>query len=64
MPARKYTEVQFTKGVDGKRLAEPVVVEFPKYKPVGRTKSQTRALMERKGMHPKMIEMATKHMKK
>ena len=64
MPAQKVTEVQFSKDVNGKILAEPVVVEFPKYKPVGRTRAQTRALMERKGMHPAMIEMATKHMKK
>lgn len=68
MPAKKKaplkTVVEFTKDKDGMKLSEPVTVSFPAYKPVGRTRAQTRALMEAKGMHPAMIEQATKHMKK
>ena len=63
MPAKK-VEVTFTKDKDGRKLNNPVTVKFPVYKPVGRTRAQTKALMEKKGMHPAMIEQATRFMKK
>lgn len=67
MPAKKAAkkvEVTFTKDKDGVTLDKPIKVKFPAYKPVGRTRAQTKALMEKKGMHPAMIEQATKFMKK
>lgn len=39
-------------------------VQFPPYKPVGRTKAETKDLMKEKGMHSAMIAQATKFMKK
>eukprot|EP00966_Prymnesium_polylepis_P214415 4965570-Prymnesium_polylepis.1 len=62
MPTNKI-EVTFTKDGDGKKLPNPVKVKFPAYKPVGRTRAQTRAIMEMKGMAEGMILQATKHMK-
>lgn len=55
-PKRPAQPAPWTIGDDGKII-------FPTYKPVGRTRAQTRALMEAKGMHPAMIKQATKHMK-
>tara|TARA_Y100000389_G_C17439940_1_gene507933 strand:+ start:984 stop:1166 length:183 start_codon:yes stop_codon:yes gene_type:complete len=59
MPAKKKVPTNpkpWTQDKDGKMI-------FPAYKPVGRTRAQTRALMEMKGMHEKMIAQATKYMK-
>ena len=64
MPAAKKIKVTFTKDKDGFKLPKAVTVEFPAYKPVKHTKAQTKALMEKKGMHPAMIERATMFMKK
>lgn len=67
MPAKKAArtvEVTFTKDKDGDNLKNPVKVKFPAYKPVGRTRAQTKARMEKKGMHPAMIKQATRFMKK
>ena len=67
MPAKKKAAppriVTFTER-QGVMLETPVTVKFPGYKPVGRTRAQTEALMKAKGMHPAMIKEATKHMKK
>lgn len=60
----KKVVVTFTKDKDGVELAFPKKVKFKPYEPVGRTRAQTIALMEKKGMHPAMIKQATKFMKK
>lgn len=56
--------VKFTRDSDGKKLKRARKVTFPAYQPVGRTIAETRARMEAMGMHEKMIQQATKYMKK
>lgn len=60
MPAKKTAKTakpKFTKDKYGKKV-------YPVYKPVGRTKAQTTALMKQIGMHHAMIEQATRYMRK
>lgn len=61
--APKKVTVTFRHDKYGNPLEKPKKVKFPKYKPVGRTKEETTKLMETMGMHPAMIEQATKYMK-